>query len=292
MDKELIASTLKKLKENSPKKNFKQSVDLIINLKGLDLKREDHMVNIFASLSHDTGKKVSVCALVDADMESKAKEACDEVILLDHFARFKSKADIKKLANRHNFFIAQASIMPKIAAAFGRYLGPRGKMPNPKIGGVLPPNANIKSLCEKLKKTVSLVTKNEPAIKCKVGQEDTPDDAIIDNIMAIYNSIIPKLPNEEQNIRNAMIKLTMGPAFAIEKDEEEKQEKRKGRKSALKIKSEKEEGQKPEEKSEIQKEKPWEAKEEIKKQETKPELKKKAPKPKQSNKTASEENKK
>lgn len=270
MDKELIANALKKLKENSPKKNFKQSLDIIINLKGLDLKKAEHNINLFVTLPHGTGKKISVCALVDADMESKAKEICDEVILSDQFARFKGKADIKKLADKHDFFIAQASIMPKIATVFGRFLGPRGKMPNPKLGSIVPPNANIKPLCEKLTKTINLVTKNEPTLKCRIGQEDTPDDALVDNILAIYNSVIPKLPNENHNVKSVMLKLTMGPAFLMGKEVEAKEageegKGKKGKKAAKKIK-EKPVEEKPQEQA---KEKPNEKTEQKKQKEAK-----------------------
>ena len=219
MDKELIAATLKKVKEISPKKNFKQSLDLIINLKGLDLKKPEHQINIFVTLQHDTGKKVSVCALVGPELESKAKEVCDEVILQEKFNIFK-KPEIKKLANKHDFFIAQASVMPKIATVFGRFLGPKGKMPNPKMGGVLPPNADVKSLVGKLRRTVNLATKNESTIKCMVGKEDA-GDSVIDNILTVYSSIIQKLPNEKQNVKTVLLKLTMGPVFVVGKEEKE-----------------------------------------------------------------------
>ena len=122
-------------------------------------------------------------------------------------------------------------------------------MPNPKIGSVLPPNANIKPLYEKLRMTVNLVTKNEPTIKCSVGKEDM-DDRVIDNILTVYNSIIQKLPNEKQNIKSVLLKLTMGPAFIIGK-EEEKEDKKKDKKGKIKSK-EKEAKEKP--KEEIKKE--------------------------------------
>ena len=215
MDKQLVATTLKNLRENSPKRNFKQSIDLVINLKDLDLKKPEHQINIFVTLHHDNGKKVSVCALVGKELEKNAKEICDEVILSEQLDKFKGKKEIKKLANKHDFFISQANIMPKVATVFGRFLGPRGKMPNPKIGGVLPPNANIKPLYEKLRRTVNLVTRNEPIIKCVVGKEDSNDDGIIDNIFSVYNSIILKLPNEKHNVKSVIIKQTMGPAFKI-----------------------------------------------------------------------------
>jgi large subunit ribosomal protein L1 len=215
MDKNLLETTLRKVRETSPKRNFKQSIDLIVNLKGLDLKKPDHQVNMFVTLHNSTGKKISVCALVGPELETKAKEVCDEVIPLEQFDRLKGKSEIKKLANKHDFFIAQANIMPKIATVFGRFLGPRGKMPNPKIGSILPPNGNVKSIYDKLGKTACLMTKNEPTIKCIVGKEGMGDDAIIDNILAIYTSLIQKLPNEAQNIKSVMLKLTMGPSFIV-----------------------------------------------------------------------------
>src|SRR3989338_8888931 len=240
MDKNLIAATLKKVRDNSPKKNFKQSLDLIMNLKGLDLKKPEHQVNIFVTLQYGTGKDVSVCALVDSDLASKAREACNETITADKFERFKSKAEAKKLANKHDFFIAQSSIMPKVATVFGRYLGPKGKMPNPKIGSVLTPASNIKQLCDQLKRTVLLVTKNEPTVKCRIGNEDTKNEEAIDNIMTIYNNVMQKLPNDKQNIKSVMLKLTMGPSFAIGSEEatDKTESKVKDRVKAYKAKAE------------------------------------------------------
>ena len=140
------------------------------------------------------------------------------------------------------------------------------------MGGVLPPNANIKQLYEKLKKTINLAMKNEPTVKCRIGQEDTPDDNIIDNILTAYNSVIQKLPNEEQNVKNVMLKLTMGPAFVVGKDAEDKGDRKKG-KAQVKIKPEK------------KKEKPAEQKPEIKE-------KQKAAKPTNAEGTKSQESKK
>ena len=250
MDKESISNTLKTLKENSPKRNFKQNIDLIINLKDLDLKKAEHQINMFVTLQHDTGKKVSVCALVGPELEKNAKEVCDEVILAEQFDKFKGKKEIKKLANKHDFFISQANIMPRVATVFGRFLGPRGKMPNPKIGGVLPPNANIKPLYERLKKTLSLATKNEPTIKCTAGKEDTNDGHIIDNILTVYNSIIQKLPNEKQNIKSIMLKFTMGPAFKVGEDTQKDSSKTQKIKAKEIVKKETEDTKKQESKEE------------------------------------------
>ncbi|MBI2134835.1 50S ribosomal protein L1 [Candidatus Woesearchaeota archaeon] len=240
MDKALVAKTLKTVKETSPKRNFMQSIDLIINLKDIDIKKQEQQLNTFVALHH-SGKKVSVCALVGPELEKQAKEVCDEVILAESFARYKDKKELKKLANRHDFFIAQANIMPQIATAFGRVFGPRGKMPNPKIGGVLPPNANLRPLYEKLVKTVKIAAKNEPCIKCMVGKENSNEDEIIDNILTIYNSVIHILPNEKHNVKNVMLKLTMGPAFVVGEETRQQEAETKGKKG----KPKKKEGKKP-----------------------------------------------
>ncbi len=233
MDKQIIAKTLKTLKENSPKRNFKQSIDLIINLKDIDLKKTEQQINMFVTLHHDIGKKVSVCALVGPELQENAKEVCDEVVLADQFDKFKGKKELKKLANKHDFFVSQANIMPKVATVFGRFLGPRGKMPNPKMGGVLPPNANIKPLYEKLKKTVLLATKNEPVVRCMVGKEDTNEEHVVDNILTIYNSIVQKLPNEKQNVKSVVLKYTMSPAFKIGEEQKEDIKKAKSKKKEI-----------------------------------------------------------
>src|SRR3989338_3750447 len=139
MDKEQITEALKKIKENSPKRNFKQSYDLIFNLKGINVKKSDQQVSVFTQLHYTTGKKVSICALVGPELLSKAKGICDEAIDVDDLSKYSDKKLAKKLAVKHDFFIAQADIMAKIATAFGKVFGPRGKMPNPKIGCVVPP---------------------------------------------------------------------------------------------------------------------------------------------------------
>ncbi|MBL7055886.1 50S ribosomal protein L1 [Candidatus Woesearchaeota archaeon] len=264
MKKQDIVKTLEQAKKNSPKRNFKQSVDLIINLKDLDLKKPEHNVNMPVTLHYPSGKQVSVCALVGQELQAKAKEVCNETILATEFAKFKDKKAMKQLADKHDFFIAQASVMPQIATTFGRVFGPRGKMPNPKVGAVLPPNANVKPLCDKLSKTVTVATKEEPVVKCMVGKEDTKEEELIDNILTVYNTVIQKLPSEH-NIKNAMLKLTMGPAFRIGNVEKEESKENSVDKKESKAKAPKDALEKKEVKKESPK-KVEEPKEEVKKE--------------------------
>ena len=253
MEKQEAIKALKKLKENSQKRNFKQTVELIINLKGIDIKKQDNQVNIFANLHYSWGKKISVCAFVGPELQKQAEAVCDEALVVDNFPKYKDKKLLKILAKKHDFFIAQANIMPQVASNFGRVLGPLGKMPNPKIGCVLPPNGNVKAVYERLQKTKRLMSRDNPVVQCSIGKEDLNEEELVDNIMTVYNALVHALPNEKHNIKNAYLKLTMGKAFMIGEKKEEEAEKPIKKESTEK--KSKEEGTKEEQQKEPIKEK-------------------------------------
>ena len=209
MDKELVLKTLQAAKQNSPKRNFKQSVDLVINLKDLDMKKPEHQLNLFVPMPFGRGRKVTVCALVGLESLQNAKKACDDAIAAEDFGKY-DKKKAKKLANQFDFFIAHAPIMAKIASAFGPIFGPRGKMPNPKAGCVIPPNVNIAPLYQRLQNMVRITMKSDPIVHCMVGKEDSKEEEVVDNVMTVYNAVIRALPNEENNVKSAYLKLTMG----------------------------------------------------------------------------------
>jgi len=215
MDKEQIQSALLKTKDISEKRKFRQSYDLIINLQGLDPKKQEHQIDAFVTLPHSRGKKVKVCALVGPELEEQAKGLCDLVIMSDNFEKYKDKKEQKKIANNFDFFIAQANIMPKVATAFGRVFGPRGKMPNPKSGCVVPPNANLRPLYEKLQKTIRLSSKSAPLIQCGIGKEDMSDKDVAENALTVYQSLLNVLPNDKHNVKGTYIKLTMGKPVKV-----------------------------------------------------------------------------
>jgi large subunit ribosomal protein L1 len=217
MDKESVKKAIKQLKETSQKRKFKQTFDLIINLKGLDMKKPEQQVEIFTHLNHSKGKPSKICVFAGPELKDEAQKNTDTMIFIDEFDKYlKDKKLCKKLANEHAFFIAQANIMPKVAQVFGRVLGTRGKMPNPKAGCVVPPKAAIKPLYDNLQRTVILRAKIQPVIKCSIGLEDQSDEEVADNIMTVYNSLVIKLPGEQNNVKSVLVKLTMGKPVRID----------------------------------------------------------------------------
>ncbi|PIN86560.1 50S ribosomal protein L1 [Candidatus Woesearchaeota archaeon CG10_big_fil_rev_8_21_14_0_10_44_13] len=210
MDEKDILEAIKKLKEGSNKRNFTQTYDLIINLKGLDLKKPENQLDLFITLHHSKGREGRICALVGSELIDEARKTCEKAIHQDEFEKYANdKKAAKKLADEYDFFIAQANIMPKVASAFGKVLGPKKKMPNPKAGCVVPPKANLKPLHDKLQKTVRAYAKEKPIIQLAVGNEKMADKEVADNIMNIMNNVLHHVPNEKNNIKEVLLKLTM-----------------------------------------------------------------------------------
>jgi large subunit ribosomal protein L1 len=127
------------------KRNFSQSFDLLVSLKDLNLKDPKDQVEFFATVPHSLGRKRTVCALVGPEMIDDASKTADLALEQSQFERMPKK-DLRKIAAKYDYFVGQANIMPKIAGSFGRVLGPRGKMPNPKAGCIVPPKAPLQPL--------------------------------------------------------------------------------------------------------------------------------------------------
>jgi large subunit ribosomal protein L1 len=193
---------LKKTKE----RKFDQTVDLIVNLQKFDIKKSN--VNIFVSIPHKVKDK-----RIAGFLEVKNKDI--ETITPDEFKKYSNKTQMKSLVSNHDFFIAQASLMPSVATSFGRALGPTGKMPSPQLGIIL--NADektLKELTNKINTSVKIKIK-EPSIKLPVGKQSMNDEDILENIMTIYNTLLKTLPRNKENIKNIEIKLTMTKPIKI-----------------------------------------------------------------------------
>jgi large subunit ribosomal protein L1 len=215
IEKNTILEAIKKLRADSNKRKFSQSFDLIVKLTGLDLKKNEEQIDFFVPLHYSKGKKSKICALVGMELLEEAKKYFDTTIVQDEFIQYDDKKKLKKLAEDHAFFVAQANIMPAIAKTFGKVLGTRGKMPNPKAGCVVPPKANLKPLYDKLQKTVRIKAKTALMSQSVVGSEEMNDEEIADNILTIHTQLIQHLPNHENNISKMLLKLTMSKPVEI-----------------------------------------------------------------------------
>jgi large subunit ribosomal protein L1 len=196
---EQLKKALIELRKEKERK-FDQSVDLIINLQKFDVKK--NQVNLFISVPHKIKDKK-----IGAFLEVKNNNV--ETITKSEFKKYSDKKELKKLVNKFDFFIAQASVMPSVATTFGRVLGPAGKMPSPQLGILV--NVDDKAINElknKINNSIKLKTK-EASLKISVGKQSMKDEELIENIMAIYNSVLKTLPKGKDNIKNIELKFTM-----------------------------------------------------------------------------------
>ncbi len=197
--KEQLQKALVELRKGKERK-FDQSVDLIINLQKFDSAK--NAINLFISVPYKIKEK-----RIAGFLESKNKNI--ETITKDEFKKYSDKKELKKLIKRFDFFVAQASLMPKVATSFGRVLGPAGKMPSPQLGIIFnTDDKTIKELKEKINNSVRIKTK-EASIKLSIGKQSMKDEELIENILTIYNAILKAIPKEKENIKNVEIKFTM-----------------------------------------------------------------------------------
>ncbi|MFW5846530.1 MAG: hypothetical protein ACOCUU_00070 [Nanoarchaeota archaeon] len=195
-----LKKSLKELRKNSKERKFNQTVDLIINLQKFDLKKDS--INTIVSVPHKIKDK-KIAGFIDGS-SSKIN-----TIPPSEFGKYKDKKSLKKLVRKYDFFISQANLMPKVATTFGRALGPLGKMPSPQLGII--PNADdkiIENLIKKINTSIKIKTK-EASIKVPVGKQDMKDEEIVENAMAIYNSLVKEFSRGKDNIKNIEIKFTM-----------------------------------------------------------------------------------
>ncbi len=205
MNKEEILKALNELRKLE-KRKFEQSVDLIINLKNFDRKRES--INLFVSLPFKI-KDVKIAAFLDN------KSQIVNTITKNEFDKYRGKKEAKKLAKNYDFFIAHAKLMPSIASAFGKYLGSMGKMPSPQLGMIMTDSeSEIRKMIWEVGKTIRVRAK-EPSIKVIAGKENMKDEEIAENIITIYNAVLNALPGKIENIRSVLIKFTMSKPIKV-----------------------------------------------------------------------------
>jgi len=102
MNKQEVLKALQELREQ-PKRKFSQSVELIINLKNINIK--SNPLDFFITLPSPRGKGIKIAAFAGAELEKQAKENCDLVIMQTDFANY-DKKQIKKLAQEYDYFVA------------------------------------------------------------------------------------------------------------------------------------------------------------------------------------------
>ncbi len=215
MRKDTALNALKKLHEIAPKRNFSQSVELMINFTGLDMKKPTNQVNLKISLPHPTGKgsgKVAVFAKTD-EMVDSLKGKVDKIIMDKEIEGLvKDKVKMAELLSFDALF-AEGPSMLTVAKYLGQQLAPKGKMPKPIISAGL-----FEEALGKARTQITVSNKKGkfmPVVHALIGKEGMKDEDMVENMITVYESVMAALPQKKQNIKNAYVKLTMSPAIKV-----------------------------------------------------------------------------
>jgi len=207
-----IAKALAEARSKTEKRKFNQSIELAVKLREIDFKKPESRINESLELPTPADKEVKVAVIAGGDLATRARAGGADIVIgredLDKLGREKKEA--RKLAQKYDFFIAEAPLMPQVGKTLGQMLGPRGKMPTP-----VPPTAPIDEVIKRHRRNIRLRMKDQQVIQCKVGTEDMADDALIQNIQTVLSRLETKLEKGPKNISSIAIKATMGPLVKI-----------------------------------------------------------------------------
>ncbi len=209
MDKKDIAKKIEEAVGKTKKRKFKQSVEIVMNFKDIDIEAPENKLNLNVILPKGRGRDINIGVFADGDMNVRAKKLSKYVLNKAEIEDYaKDKRRMRKFANSCYAFIAQPDMMAQIGKSWGIVLGPRNKMPQP-----VPPNADIAPVIGRLKNTVRIKSKKNPTVSVPVGTEDMNPDDLTENIMATLNAIERQI--SEDKIRSLYLKGTMGPVVRL-----------------------------------------------------------------------------
>lgn len=203
-----VTDALKVIKENATAK-FNESIDVSINL-GIDAKKSDQTVRGALVLPQGTGKTMRVAVFAQGDNAIKAKEAGADIVGFDDLA-----AEIKAGKMDFDVVIATPDAM-RVVGALGQVLGPRGLMPNPKVGTV----TQDVTLAVKNAKAGQVQYRTDKAgiVQCSIGRASFTVEALEENMKALIEAINKSRPATAKGIFLKKISLssTMGAGIRVD----------------------------------------------------------------------------
>lgn len=197
------------LSELSSQVKFKESVDVSVNL-GVDARKSDQVVRGSTVLPNGTGKDVRVAVFTQGENAEKAKEAGADIVGMDDLAE-----EVKKGNLDFDVVIASPDAM-RVVGMLGQILGPRGLMPNPKVGTVTP---DVATAVKNAKAgQVRYRTDKNGIIHSPLGNVEFSADSIKQNLEALLADLKKAKPASAKGVymKKVTISSTMGPGLLID----------------------------------------------------------------------------
>ncbi len=203
-----VDEALKLVKDTAIAK-FDEAVDIAVNL-GIDAKKSDQTVRGSVVLPAGIGKKVRVAVFTQGDKAKAAKEAGADIVGFDDLA-----AKIKEGFMDFDVVIATPDAM-KVVGALGQILGPRGLMPNPKVGTVSP---DVVAAVKNAKAgQVQYRTDKAGIVQCTIGRASFTPEQLKTNLMALIDALNKSRPKDTKGVylKKISVSSTMGAGVRVD----------------------------------------------------------------------------
>jgi large subunit ribosomal protein L1 len=203
-----LTDAVKLVKEGATAK-FNESIDVAVNL-GIDAKKSDQVVRGSLVLPQGTGKSVRVAVFTQGEPAKAAKAAGADLVGLEDLA-----AQVKEGKIDFDVAIASPDAM-RVVGQLGQILGPRGLMPNPKVGTVTP---NVAEAVKNAKAgQVQFRTDKAGIVQCTIGRASFTEDALKDNLLALLDALNKARPAGAKGhyVRKVALSSTMGVGVRVD----------------------------------------------------------------------------
>ena len=203
-----VAEAVKLVKENATAK-FNEAIDVAVNL-GVDPKKSDQAVRGSIVLPQGTGKTVRVAVFTQGEPAKAAKAAGADIVGLDDLA-----AQVKEGKIDFDVAIASPDAM-RVVGQLGQILGPRGLMPNPKVGTV---TQDVATAVKNAKAgQVQFRTDKGGIVQCTIGRASFTEDALKENLVALVDALNKAKPSGQKGVYLKKISLssTMGAGVRVD----------------------------------------------------------------------------
>lgn len=203
-----VQEALKLIKDNATAK-FNESVDVSINL-GIDAKKSDQAVRGSIVLPQGTGKSVRVAVFAQGDRAEQAKQAGADIVGFEDLAN-----EIKGGKIDFDVVIATPDAM-RVVGQLGQVLGPRGLMPNPKVGTVA---QDVTTAVKNAKAgQVQYRTDKAGIVQCTIGRASFTVEALAENLKALVDAVNKAKPASSKGVylRKLSVSSTMGVGVRVD----------------------------------------------------------------------------
>ena len=210
--KENIQNAIPQALDESPARNFVETLEIAFTLRDVDLKNPANRIQEEVRLPSGRGKPVRIAMFAGGEMSTKAKAAGIEVIDPSQIEDIGgNRQQARKMANRYDFFLSEIPHMGTVGRFLGVVLGPRGKMPRP-----VPPNVDPGMIAAGLKDTAIVRSRDKITFHTAMGSREQGIGDLTANGMAIWTRVVGKLERGAGNIRSCYVKTSMGPSIKVE----------------------------------------------------------------------------